>query len=83
MHKNPQCKSGLCLSGYYENGAWNELPNVTFVCTSIGPAFHAVFMVTPNFGALTNNSKKCRKSLLLLVIKLLDERVISALQHVT
>ena len=44
-----------------------------------GTAFHAIFTVTPNLGALT---KKCRKSLPLLLIKLLDERTISALQYV-
>jgi len=53
-----------------------------YILPFCGTAFHAIFTVTPNLGALTNNSKKCRESLLLLVIKLLDERTISALQHV-
>ena len=59
---------------------WQTSP--LYILPFCGTAFHAIFTVTPNLGALTNNSKKCRKSLLLLVIKLLDERMISALQHV-
>ena len=59
---------------------WQTLP--LYILPFCGTAFHAIFTVTPNLGALTNNSKKFRKSLLLLVIKLLDERTISALQHV-
>jgi len=53
-----------------------------YILPFCGTAFHAIFTVTPNLGALKDNSIKCRKSLLLLVIKLLDECMISALQHV-